>query len=572
MRITNSGGKCFIQPGLSSIQNSGTVLYFTQYSNTTNTMAIDTSAQNVGIGTKVDQTLTDKLTVQDIGNLALFGSSTEGLLRFATDNENICIQSYTNTTTKTGNLLQFSNYNGNSTTMTINTSTLQVGIGTNIPLYTLDVNGVLNLRAGTPNTPSDSGVDLVNRVSTYIRFDTAGSFSDFAYLRQIGGFDSMHITLDMHNDGNDGNFSIRKISSLAGGPNTISTLFNVDTTGTVTAINFSTTGTTRSNIINSNTISSGTLRSNLISSNTISSNIILSAIGDFDTISSNTYIRGVDTSNTTIFPNNTSFPLITNYNGTAGINIIKYSSDANLGLSFSVYNTSNLTSSIFITSSANVGIKTNSPGYELDVNGVLNLRAGTPSTVTDQSVDLANRTNTYIRFDTAGTNDDFAYLRQIGGSDAMHITLDMHDNANDGNFSIRKVNSAANPDGSVSTLFNVSTTGTVTANNYNTFTSSIVNFSGGQTSGTLFIANKVGILHIHATSQSRTSSHYASRIWSIYYANNYVAYELASVNNGMTINATPNTSGVLVSISNTSGNAQTIIYSVTYTCAMDTIA
>ena len=73
------------------------------------------------------------------------------------------------------------------------------------------------------------------------------------------------------------------------------------------------------------------------------------------------------------------------------------------------------------------------------MNGSLALSAGTTNYY-DGIVDLANRTNTYLTFDHAGSNNDWAYLRQIGGSDDIHLSMDYHDNGG-GKFSIRTISS-----------------------------------------------------------------------------------------------------------------------------------
>jgi hypothetical protein len=103
---------------------------------------------------------------------------------------------------------------------------------------------------------------------------------------------------------------------------------------------------------------------------------------------------------------------------------------------------------------ANVGICTNTPSESLELNGVLNLLGGTVKG--DAIVDNSNKTNTYIRFGPNGAGSDWAYLRQIGADNRIHIALDFHDDANDGTFSIRRIGSSASePDAAPVTLFTV---------------------------------------------------------------------------------------------------------------------
>lgn len=94
---------------------------------------------------------------------------------------------------------------------------------------------------------------------------------------------------------------------------------------------------------------------------------------------------------------------------------------------------------------------------DLSINAVLNLNAGTTN---DPNVDPANKTNTYIRFGEAGATSDWAYLRQIGGSNNINLAIDFHDDAGDGKFSLRSIGSATNPDPSPNTFFYSSPTAT----------------------------------------------------------------------------------------------------------------
>ena len=69
--------------------------------------------------------------------------------------------------------------------------------------------------------------------NTYIRFDSNSSYNDWAYLRNIDnlagapeapayeggptGGNAIHLSLDFHDDDNDGRFSIRSVNSYNGG-------------------------------------------------------------------------------------------------------------------------------------------------------------------------------------------------------------------------------------------------------------------------------------------------------------------------------------------------------------------
>ena len=54
----------------------------------------------------------------------------------------------------------------------------------------------------------------------------------------------------------------------------------------------------------------------------------------------------------------------------------------------------------------------------------------------------SNEINTYINFKFGGTNNDWCYLRQIGGDNTYKLSFDFHDDDNDARFCIRRIWSA----------------------------------------------------------------------------------------------------------------------------------
>ena len=81
----------------------------------------------------------------------------------------------------------------------------------------------------TPYNPS-SIAENASLINTYIAFkgSTVGAGNDWAYLRQIGGNESIKLALDFHDDANDARFCIRGIASAGNNPDIITEVFTVD--------------------------------------------------------------------------------------------------------------------------------------------------------------------------------------------------------------------------------------------------------------------------------------------------------------------------------------------------------
>ena len=106
------------------------------------------------------------------------------------------------------------------------------GIGTNNPTSMLHVNGNIQCDGLIKLEAATAGGSAQGRDNTYIAFGMAGTGSDWAYLRQIGGSNTYHMALDFHDDSNDGKFSIRRVSG-----STFTSLFHIDSSSDGTGTN-----------------------------------------------------------------------------------------------------------------------------------------------------------------------------------------------------------------------------------------------------------------------------------------------------------------------------------------------
>lgn len=98
-----------------------------------------------------------------------------------------------------------------------------------------------------------------------------------------------------------------------------------------------------------------------------------------------------------------------------------------------------------INAIGNVGIGATDPREKLDINGALHIRGTSATTYNNDTNNSTHYNNTYLSFAPLGSVSDWAYLRQIGENNLIHMALDFHDDDNDARFSIRSVKSTANP-------------------------------------------------------------------------------------------------------------------------------
>ena len=109
-------------------------------------------------------------------------------------------------------------------------------------------------------------------------------------------------------------------------------------------------------------------------------------------------------------------------------------------------------SHIFYTGSPNVTerLRIDSNGLittsgNIDCGGGIAINGSTAFANTS-AVDAGNLTNTYINFKHAGSDNDWCYLRQIGGANEYKMALDFHDDGTEGRFCIRSIQSTASSD------------------------------------------------------------------------------------------------------------------------------
>ena len=319
------------------------------------------NVKNLANAVNIDEAVTlgqiQSLTLEDIPNGATRQALTTGTQTIEG------IKTFTNTVnfngaTKTN--LTLEDIPNGATRQALTTAT-QTFIGNKTFNNSCTINSLLLLNGGIPPGTTDSEVDTANKANLYIRFGPSTTLNDFAYLRQIGGSNDIHMALDFHDDAGDGKFSLRNVPSALIPDGTPSTFF--------------------------------------------------------------------------------------------------YSSPSDTTINSTI----------------------------LNVNSVLNLKTGTFPDTLDTTVDASNKTNTYIRFDTAGATTDWAYLRQIGGSDDIHLALDFHDTQTDGKFSLRSIGSSSSPDITPSTFFYSSPSDT-------TISSTILNVTGNaKITGQLDISSNINL-------------------------------------------------------------------------------
>jgi len=239
---------------------------------------------------------------------------------------------------------------------------------------------VLKLEGGT--STGDASVEDANKTNTYIRFGEAGTGSDWAYLRQIGGNNTIKLALDFHDD-DEARFEIRKVNSSSGtGVGEVATtVFSVDD-GALTA----TTGTFSGDL----TVGTSNLRVDTTTGNvgigTASPETALElhkSYGD-DSLNSTAEIKfSTNNGNVAWDVGSIRGGIKLNAGGT---------SNYPGGLVFATKspggNTNDLTDKMVIDANGNVGIGTDSPGYKLDVNGTVNTGA-----LTATSLSVAADTN-----------------------------------------------------------------------------------------------------------------------------------------------------------------------------------
>ena len=114
---------------------------------------------------------------------------------------------------------------------------------------------------------------------------------------------------------------------------------------------------------------------------------------------------------------------------------------------------------------------------------------GSDAFFSTDSVDLANRYNTYLNLNFSGTGSDWCYIRQIGGGNAYKLAFDFHDDGNDACFCIRNVTSVAYPD-TATEVFTVDN-GNVTCSGYITCGNNVWNSSADGVYRTYYATNEI---------------------------------------------------------------------------------
>jgi hypothetical protein len=229
-------------------------------------------------------------------------------------------------------------------------------------------NSYLTLNASN-DTSVNTFMESKNSSNVYLKLGSAGATTDFAYLRQIGGANDQHITLDLHDDGNS-RFSIRNIESYNEGdpasppePDVITTNFTIDNSGNVGINTASPTETLHVN---------GTCKINsslyVGATGSSGSTIYMSGANALD----NGYNFSVIETRTYADPESTEMLLFKGNDiiGEPGPDRVRIRGGA---IAFDTYPAASVDRyaeniRMYITSGGNVGIGTTSPNYQLELS------------------------------------------------------------------------------------------------------------------------------------------------------------------------------------------------------------
>ena len=331
-----------------------------------------------------------------------------------------------------------------------------VGLGITNPLNKLDVNGTINTSglfisgSNIQTIITSNSNNLINHISYTSNIlstssdsllKSGGTITGQLTLSTTTGNNPIYITSTSTNANNSINFknNSTNIAFIGIGGTNFGGYYanNLFLEASSSSIIFNTNGRTSASVPNMIVHSSG----NVGIATTNPTNILQVGSGGRLRISNGTtdfsIIGTIDTDN-----NNTNTKIYLNGNT---------STTAGSAGSIQYFATST-GSHIFYTGSPNVTerLRIDSNGLittsgNIDCGGGIAIN-GSTAFFANSLVDAGNLTNTYINFKHAGSDNDWCYLRQIGGADEYKMALDFHDNGTEGRFCIRSIQSVASSD------------------------------------------------------------------------------------------------------------------------------
>jgi len=250
-------------------------------------------------------------------------------------------------------------------------------------------------------------------------------------------------------------------------------------------------------LVNNNNFESKTNFTNLVVSNVSSFNSTLNVSG-VTNMRNDVNITG------TLLVNNNNFESKTNFTNLVVSNPSSFNSTLNVSGITNMRNNVNITGTLLVNNN-NFESKTNFTNLVVSnassFNSTLNI-AGNTDIEGGLAIGGANAfyntgsvneiANTYINFKHAGANNDWCYIRQIGGDNTYRLSFDFHDDSDDARLVIRRIQSTNNPDTIVEVFNfengNLTTTGTLNISGA-TRINSTLNVTGDITTSGISIFN-----------------------------------------------------------------------------------